>query len=144
MNVFKRIFGDMFRKTPEAQLVFDDTLISFTWNGENEQLLWNDVVEVKIITTDLGPTLDDVFWVMVGNTGRFIVIPDEVDGAEELLDRLGKMPGFNHDKVTDAMASTDNAVFLCWRLPRLSAVADDIDALIWKTVWSRSDPLKKK
>jgi len=35
--------------------------------------------------------------------------------STELLVHLGRLPGFDHQKVIEAMGSTTNAGFLCWR-----------------------------
>jgi hypothetical protein len=75
---------------------------------------WDDLREVWIRTTDLGPFSDDVFIAPVG-AGDECVIPSESQGVEGLLERLTELPGFDEEAYTEAIRSTDNARFCVWR-----------------------------
>jgi tellurite resistance protein len=55
-----------------------------------------------------------VFWVLVAD-GSGCVVPSEAEGTDQLLKRLQELPGFDNQAVIQAMASTDNREFLCWK-----------------------------
>lgn len=82
-------------------------------NGVQERVRWADLLEVYIVTTDEGPFVDDVCWVLRGTTSGCLV-PSEADGMEELLRRLQHLPSFNDEAVIKAMGCTSNATFPCW------------------------------
>jgi hypothetical protein len=82
-------------------------------NGNVESVEWKDLQKIEIVTTDQGPFLPDVFWVLHGSQAG-CVVPHGSDGEKELLDRLQKLPGFRNEAVIEAMSSTENRRFLCW------------------------------
>ena len=84
--------------------------------GETEYVAWQDLRAVLIQTTDEGPWTVDVYWILLGDHGG-CVVPQGAAGEEGLLARLQQLPGFDHGAVIAAMASTDNARFLCWERP---------------------------
>lgn len=92
-------------------------------DGRTESVLWDDLREVRIITTDEGPLTDDVFWLLVGDSGG-CAVPSEADGAKDLMARLQQLPGFRNDMVIKAMASTSNAEFICWKRGQGETTAD--------------------
>jgi hypothetical protein len=65
--------------------------------------------------TDEGPFVDDVFFLLLGNDGKGCCVPPGAEGSGPLLDRLQALPGFDNGKVIEAMGSTGNARFVCWR-----------------------------
>jgi hypothetical protein len=83
-------------------------------NGRIENVEWDDLQSVEIVTTVKGPFLPDVFWVLNGLRTR-CVIPQGATGEMDLLNRLQKLPGFQNEVGIKAMMSTDNARFLCWK-----------------------------
>jgi len=82
-------------------------------NGLVEEVTWEELEKVEIHTTDEGPFVEDVFWVLHGS-GRGCVIPQGATNSEELLNRLQDLPDFDNKMVVEAMASTDNNEFLIW------------------------------
>lgn len=94
---------------------FDDTSVVRTLaDGRQERVRWDELREVVILTTDEGPLVDDVFWVLKGAAGG-CVVPSESEGMELLLDRLQQLPGFDNTAVIAAMGCTENQAFPCWR-----------------------------
>jgi hypothetical protein len=67
-----------------------------------ETVQWSDLQAVITMTTDQGPLLDDVFWVLVGKDSG-CVVPSEAEGMNNLLVRLQRLPGFDNRKVIEAM-----------------------------------------
>ena len=82
-----------------------------------EQVAWDDLVGVDIVTTDQGPYVEDVFFVLHGKDGKGAVVPQEIAVAEKLLERLQTLPGFDNGKVIEAMSCSENARFVCWKKP---------------------------
>lgn len=76
---------------------------------------WTELVGVDIQTTDQGPFVDDVRWLLRSNHGRVLRVGSESPGMDVLLARLQQLPGFDNETVIRAATSTDNAVFECWR-----------------------------
>ena len=84
-------------------------------NGEIEEVAWTDLTEVQIVTTDEGPFVDDVFFLLVGRHGKGCCVPQGAPGSGPLLERLQALPDFDNDQVIAAMGSTANARFVCWK-----------------------------
>jgi hypothetical protein len=82
-------------------------------NGTVESVTWDDLWRVEIVTTDEGPFLPDVFWILDGSEGS-CVVPQGATGVRELLARLQQFPGFRNEAVIEAGPSTANRRFLCW------------------------------
>jgi hypothetical protein len=104
------------RLVPESLYVtrLDDVGVTCTDpDGGVEAVEWADLQSVEIVTTDHGPFLPDVFWVLHGSRVD-CVVPQGASGDEELRDRLQGLPGFRHDEAIAAMSSTANRRFLCW------------------------------
>lgn len=84
-------------------------------NGKSEDVAWSNLVEVQIVTTDEGPWLDDVFFLLVGGDGTGCCVPQGAPGSETLLERLQALPNFDNQKVIEAMGSVESARFVCWK-----------------------------
>jgi hypothetical protein len=82
-------------------------------DAEPRTVRWDALRAVLIETTDQGPFVEDVWWILIDNEGHCI-IPQEV-GSEKLLERLQQLPGFDNDAVIAAMGSVDNKIFVCWQ-----------------------------
>ena len=96
----------------------DDAVCCERPDGQTERIAWDDLRRVEIVTTDEGPFLEDVFWVLTAADGGCLTIPQGAggDNTAALLERLGpRLPGFDHEAVIRAMGSTENARFLCWQ-----------------------------
>ncbi len=97
------------------RITFDNRIVTRTMpDGRTESVRWDQLKEVGILTTDEGPLVDDMFWLLLGDRGG-CAIPSESTGMKELLIRLQKLPGFDNETVIKAMGSTSNAKFVCWK-----------------------------
>ena len=112
--------------TPSRSFVtFDDAWIrSHRSDGTTEEVSWEELSAVEIVTTDAGPFVCDVFFVLHGDQ-RGCVVAQEAEGCMELLERLQKLPGFNNQAVIDAMSCTSNARFSAWQKASASALSSD-------------------
>lgn len=96
-------------------IAFDEEGVTRTMrDGRVEQICWDDLERIEIVTTDQGPFADDVFWLLVGDKGG-CVAPSEAEGTPALVDRLFALPGFDYGKVIEAMSSCENSRFLVWK-----------------------------
>jgi hypothetical protein len=76
---------------------------------------WADLVRVEVVTTDQGPWHDDFFYVLTDAGGARVVVPSEMPGSGDLLERLQKLPGFDNEQIIEAASTVTNATFLCWQ-----------------------------
>jgi len=101
---------------PECTTVsFDDeSLICRRPGGVVETLRWADLQLIFIETTDGGPAVDDVFWVL-GSGESGLVLPSEAEGMSALLQRFQRLPNFDNNAVIAAMSCAERRTFICWR-----------------------------
>jgi hypothetical protein len=94
----------------------DDAITRVRPDGITESISWNDLHEVAIATNDNGPWSEDVFFVLSSVDGKSgCVVPQGAEGSQQLLVRLQDLPGFDNAAVIEAMGSTSNAKFVCWK-----------------------------
>ena len=114
LNWLKKQRKKVLRRGPTV-VEFDDLSITCRRpSGLVETVQWSDLEAVIIQTTDQGPLLDDVFWILVGKKSG-CVVPSEARGSNELLTRLQDLPGFDNRLFIEAMKCTENEKFVCWR-----------------------------
>jgi hypothetical protein len=83
-----------------------------------KQLAKSDLTGVIIETNDTGPWGADVWWLLFGPSDQVAVAyPQGATGEDAMLTYLMSLPGFDSEKMTEAMRSTRNAVFPVWRRP---------------------------
>jgi hypothetical protein len=85
-------------------------------DGESRSVRWEDLEVVEILTTDDGPFAPDVFWMLHGSNGG-VSVPQGASGESELVEKLQSLEGFNNEAFIEAMASTTNQSFVCWKKP---------------------------
>jgi hypothetical protein len=96
-------------------VTFDDTSVRrVSPEGGVEEVMWSDLVEVRIVTTADGPLTEDVYWMLEGSDGTGVAV-GQSSTADDLVDRLQALPGFDNEQMILAMGSTDEAEFVCWR-----------------------------
>jgi hypothetical protein len=109
------MFGFLKRKPASAVQIDAQGVRRTLAGGKVEQVAWRDLVEVQIVTTDEGPFVDDVFYLLIGADLTGCVVPQEDPMGGALLSRLQELPGFDHGKVIEAMGCAENARFVCWK-----------------------------
>ncbi|WP_339925310.1 hypothetical protein [uncultured Cyclobacterium sp.] len=113
MEFFSRLFN---KKQPE-----DDFKVSITEDSvkiehpkrKTEQVEWNNIKEIKLINTDSGPWLPDV-WLALISENDGCLIPQGAQGYDEVYEIVSKYEGFNFENVMESMSCTDNAEFNLW------------------------------
>jgi hypothetical protein len=94
--------------------VSDSEVVCERPDGKVERVEWSDLQKVEVVTTDEGPFLPDVFFVLHGTT-EGCAAPQGATGEDELLERLWDLPGFDNQAFIEAMSSVTNRRFLCWQ-----------------------------
>ena len=79
-----------------------------------------DLDEIGVETTDQGPFVEDVFWIL--KQGKMhIRIGEPHPIFKMLMDSFGSLEGFDWQPFVEAQSCTDNRYFICWRKPNISA-----------------------
>ena len=118
MNWFQRIFTRP--KIPvSARLgraeIDSESVRYYRPDGETQQIQWDDLDEVGIVTTDEGPFVEDVFFMLMSKDNQVCAIPQGAEGNEDLLSRLQLLPDFDNETLIQAMGSTSNQNFRLWK-----------------------------
>ena len=119
MSLFKKIkqifSGDTKRPSELYEITLTKDKISCKRDdGIIEEVKWDDLDKVDIMTNDLGPFVEDVYWVLHGKDSG-CVIPQEVKESDKLLEKLQSLPNFNSEAFIEAMSCTENNTFTIWQ-----------------------------
>ena len=121
MGFLKNIFGtnDAGAKKLQPEDFYiteiDDKTIKVTHpKRDTEEIDWDEIEEIKIINTDEGPFLPDVWLLLLGN-GKGCTIPQGSEGWDKVYNIVSKYEGFNFDNVIESAACTENKVFDIWK-----------------------------
>jgi hypothetical protein len=112
---------DQHRLLPEAEFVVhfdDDEVVCSRPNGVIERVAWADLEAVIIETNDTGPWGADLWWLLLGARQTGCLFPNGATGETEVAERLRQLPDFDFEAFFQAMQSTENQRFLCWRKSR--------------------------
>jgi drug/metabolite transporter superfamily protein YnfA len=101
---------------PSVSVEFDDHEIHCTWPKDGTRsIAWGELNTVTLITTDEGPSAEDVYWHLSGVGTTEVVVPQGAAGHQDFLAEMQRrLPGFNNEAVIQAMGSTSNARFPVW------------------------------
>jgi hypothetical protein len=103
-------------RPPVPHIFIDDLVVRRELgDGRIEEVAWEDLIEVQIVTTDEGPFVDDVFFLLIGRDRTGCAVPQGASGSEPLLERLQALPDFDNGQVIEAMTCTENRRFVCWK-----------------------------
>lgn len=118
------VFDWLFRRKqvrlePESRwtVAIDQASITVTDpSGQRKDVATDELSGVLIETNDSGPWGADLWWLLFGDDDRVAcMFPQGATGESEAIDYLMSLPAFDHQEMTLAMRSTDNAVFPVWR-----------------------------
>ncbi len=106
-----------FGAEPAVEMVqIDSAGVSRVVGSVREQIRWNDIDEIRIITTDSGPYAEDVFFVLVDAEKRGCLVPHDAAVQFKLLEQLqSRFEGLDNAAIIKAMGRTSNADFLVWK-----------------------------
>jgi len=89
----------------------DNRLSVTTPAHENAQILFDQIKGVAIETNDTGPFGSDVIW-HISDGKVTIQFPMGATGERQAIYALQQLDGFDNQAVIDAMACTENRVFI--------------------------------
>ena len=78
-------------------------------------ITWGEIAQVSMVTTN-PEAGDDAFFVLVTKGGRRQMIPHNTPMSDELLSKLQQLPGFDNGVFIEAMAATEPAEYVVWKL----------------------------
>ena len=116
-KVMSALRRDSQRRMPESEFVvqYDDRSVTLSHPRRGTQaVLWSDLQEVEIVTTDDSPWACDWYWLLHGATSG-IAVPQGATGEATLLERLQRLPAFDNEAVIQASARSDNHRVICWK-----------------------------
>lgn len=121
MGFWNRVFGSKSENAKRKQTEdFYETEITDVYvkvthpKRKDEQINWNEIEEIKLINTDVGPFLPDVWLILMGN-GKGCSIPQGSDGWNKVYDIVSKYDGFNFENVIKSASCADNETFKLWQ-----------------------------
>ena len=106
-----------FTRRPQRHMdfSFDGRTIGVDLRTEQRTLLnVEDIYEVGIETTDTGPFIEDVYW-LINRDQQGLRIPQNSPVFDELMDYFKALERFDWSAFADAMCCTDCRYFLCWK-----------------------------
>ncbi len=117
MGFFSQFFKKKVPRNPEDDFtvtVTDEFIKVEHPSRKTEQISWENIEEIKLINTDQGPWLPDIWLTLLGqNEG--CLIPTGTKGYEEVYEIVSKYKDFNFENVINSMSCTENAEFELWR-----------------------------
>jgi hypothetical protein len=110
------------RKREYETVQVDDDGVLRLEKDVREQVRWESVNEIRIITTNEGPLVEDVFFVLVGADATGCVVPHRAAVRTKLLEALQqRFPNLDDKMIITAMGCTGNNSFLIWERPESGA-----------------------
>jgi hypothetical protein len=119
MGLWTKIFGkEKVRKTQPEDLyeveITDAYVKVIHPSRPVEQIDWKEIEEIKLVNTDEGPLLPDVWMILIGNN-KGCSIPQGSEGWEKVYDIVSKYEGFNFENVIESASCAENKVFDLWK-----------------------------
>jgi hypothetical protein len=105
-----------FRRRELETIQLDESGILRVDRGIREEISWNEVEEIRIITTTAGPFREDVFFALFASGSSGCLVPHDAAVRIGLLGELQvRFPNLDNDKVIEAMGCTSNRTFTVWK-----------------------------
>jgi hypothetical protein len=83
-------------------------------DGRYEEVSWDELREVRVVTLPKGPWDDRMRFVLDGGAERGCIVPFEVAEDSDLLATLGALSGFDHRGLAEALESTRAGSQVLW------------------------------
>ena len=83
-------------------------------DGRYEEVSWAELIEVRMVTLPKGPWDDRVRLVLDGGGERGCIVPFEVAEESDLLASFGKLKGFDHRMLADALEQSRTGTQVLW------------------------------
>jgi hypothetical protein len=105
------------RSMSPVRVHHDDRIITVDDGAGNvSSIAWAELGNVTVLTTNAGPFVTDLFWILSDREGRTsITVPMDAAGEHALLRAMqARLAGFDNMAVVEAMSCTDGGVFQIW------------------------------
>jgi len=89
-------------------------------DGSQEAVTWAELSAVVIRVIPEGPWKEDIFIMLAGANGSGTAIPSGDPAADELIERLQGLPGFDNDRFIEAMTTDADEAYVVWEAPSAS------------------------
>jgi hypothetical protein len=86
-------------------------------DGSQEAVTWDELSAVVIRVIPEGPWKEDVFVMLAGANGTGTAIPSGDPAANELIERLQSLPGFDNERFIEAMTTDADEAYVVWEAP---------------------------
>jgi len=104
------------RKPEQETVQVDENGVLRLVGSVREQIKWNEIEEISILTTDHGPFAEDVFFALGGPNNHSCLVPHDAAVRTKLLEELqARFPSLDNKIVITAMGSTRKNSFLIWK-----------------------------
>jgi hypothetical protein len=102
------------RRRVTASIVMDECGVRrLLGDRVTEQVEWDRLISVDVVTTSDGPVSEDVFFLLAGSEGTGVAVPSGL-APPGFLERLQLLDGFDNGELIRAMSSAVDARFHCW------------------------------
>lgn len=116
MGLLDRFFNNSKSINPEDQfkVTITESFVQLEHPARRTEMIhWVDIKQIKLINTDKGPWLPDLWLALLGDNNGCL-IPQGAKGYDEVYDIVSKYRGFNFENVIKSIRCTDNAEFQLW------------------------------
>lgn len=107
----------------EELQITDEGVLRKLARGDSEYVRWSELREVSIVVTQGVNLSEEYFFLLAGFGTSGVMIGQNLAARHDLLSHLGKLPGFDHRNIANAMASTVNQRFVLWQARPLEGEA---------------------
>ena len=102
------------KQRPATSYAMDELGVRRLLGGDVvEQVRWDQLTAVDVVTTSGGPWKEDLFFVLRGAEGTGVLVASGLAPAG-FVERLGQLDGFDDKQVIRAAGTSTNAHFPCW------------------------------
>jgi hypothetical protein len=93
----------------------DDTGVIVLADQGRDEVRWDAVTQIRIMTTAGGPWAEDVYFVLDAEGGKGCVVPHDAVVRTKLLEEIQtRFRGVDDRKVIEAMGCTSTNMFVIW------------------------------
>ena len=95
--------------------VDDDGVTRALADGRIEEVRWDELLEVEVLTTNVGVHKEDgVVLVLAGEGERGALVPSRLAVEHRVIERLHALPGFDGRRLVAAMELPPPSRTTCW------------------------------
>ena len=83
-------------------------------DGRYEEVAWDELQEVRLVTLPKGPWDERLRFVLDGGGERGCIVPFDVAEGSDLLASLSALSGFDHRRLADALENIRTGNLVLW------------------------------